>query len=272
MGAFWVKCLRDGVELLLPSTPSKARGRRFTSSAPNRWAVTVQVATATGSTAGLVVGVSGELGQRLTIAAPPTVSGRAAPVGAVLVGEGPLVGDIRPHLSDGIDWAIDVTTQEVGAEVTLQWPGLLRELPRGVVLILTDQTTGQRVLMNTRASFTYNGGRALERRRFTLTARCGHVGRATITNLHVMSHRDRSTAVSVTVSAPAELLLAVKGLGGRVLRRLRATADAAGMIAVNWDGCDADGRRVPAGIYWVEVAAATSDGAVSKATRTVLLR
>jgi hypothetical protein len=51
--------------------------------------------------------------------------------------------------------------------------------------------------------------------------------------------------------APVDL--ALYDVMGRVVRRLARGSWPAGSYAVEWDGFDADGRRVPSGVYFCEL-------------------
>jgi flagellar basal-body rod modification protein FlgD len=61
--------------------------------------------------------------------------------------------------------------------------------------------------------------------------------------------------------AAAEVALTVLDKNGRTVQRLDGVGSA-GENAVNWDGRDASGQRLPAGTYTVTVEAKTADGAV----------
>ena len=155
--------------------------------------------------------------------------------------------------------------------VTLSWGGLLRELPRGVVVELTDLQTCRVTLLNTRGGYTFSPERAGEERRLRLTARLGHIERADITSLSTSASRGRAVGLSLTLSAPAEVTLVVKGLGGRLVRTLSYGQQASGALALSWDGADQNGRALPAGAYLLEATAVAANGAVSRAQRTVTL-
>jgi flagellar hook assembly protein FlgD len=77
--------------------------------------------------------------------------------------------------------------------------------------------------------------------------------------------------LTLTLTAPAGVHLMVRGLGGRLVKELSSEAGT-GTTTLTWDGTDTSGRKVPAGAYVVEATAVAANGAVSRATRTVVVR
>ncbi|MEZ5063080.1 MAG: FlgD immunoglobulin-like domain containing protein, partial [bacterium] len=63
---------------------------------------------------------------------------------------------------------------------------------------------------------------------------------------------DGPTTIRFAPSATVESDLRIHDIGGRTLRTLRVSPGAG---AVDWDGRDREGRRVPAGMYWIESSA-----------------
>ncbi|MBK6766413.1 MAG: hypothetical protein IPG71_08870 [bacterium] len=70
-------------------------------------------------------------------------------------------------------------------------------------------------------------------------------------------------------SAATEIQVTVRDANGEVVRTLTMSPKNAGDTALNWDGRDADGNRVPAGSYTFEVSAKDADGAEVAATTYV---
>ncbi len=80
-------------------------------------------------------------------------------------------------------------------------------------------------------------------------------------------------AIAWTLPAAAHLSIAIVDPAGRVVRTLEDGWRAAGAGAVAWDGRNAAGREVSAGIYFVRLAATAADGRIATATeRLVVLR
>jgi flagellar basal-body rod modification protein FlgD len=138
------------------------------------------------------------------------------------------------------------------------------------MLELEDLTSGQRWLLNTTSSIrllvTRGSQRALQ-----LTARIGHFDRTVITSVQLRGSRGEGRSVELQVSGPASVTLTVRGLGGRMVRQLTATATAAGPLVVGWDGRDQNGRAVPRGSYLLEAVAQSDNGAMSRVVRTVTI-
>jgi len=76
----------------------------------------------------------------------------------------------------------------------------------------------------------------------------------------------RSLAIRWVLAAPGWSRVTVSDLCGRHVRTLREGTSAAGECTATWDGLDALGQRVPAGLYWCRVRTEHSE-----ATRKVVL-
>jgi flagellar hook assembly protein FlgD len=60
--------------------------------------------------------------------------------------------------------------------------------------------------------------------------------------------------IAFDVARPGRVDARVLDVTGRVVRRLASAAPyATGPASLDWDGRDASGRRLPAGVYFVEV-------------------
>jgi hypothetical protein len=80
----------------------------------------------------------------------------------------------------------------------------------------------------------------------------------------------RGSSVTVRLSAAEGVAVTLDAFDARGRRVARLFAgEATGGRSVAWDGNDADGRAVPAGIYWLRLAARS--GAGEATTRIVLL-
>ena len=216
-----------------------------------------------------VVGTAADLTKALALARPPAADD-APPVQVDIVASDStrLAGLVQlPNLRT--EWQAAVTTRAAG-QVALSWPSLLRQLPRGLVLRLEDPTAQQTVLLNTHAAYRYRAP-AAETRRLKLTARYENLDRSQVTNLTATATRGRGLSVSLTLTGPAELVLSVRGTGGRLVKQLSQQAVQPGLTAVDWDGTDAEGRRVPRGIYVLEVVATSPNGAANRAVRQVMV-
>ncbi len=269
LDGLWVRAVTRNVSLRLPA-PAAARSRRGPRHlTPRDWAVDLLATSGHGQGRALF-GVSSGLTRALAIAEPPGLEA-AGPVQLKLLqsaGDERLAGLVQAPEGGEQVWQAEASSAGADA-VTLSWPSLLRTTPRGLVVSLTDQQSGQTLLLNTHSSYRYTPSRAGEARRFKLSARFGHLERPEITGLSLTATRGRSASLSLTLSGPARITVTVRGLGGRVVKELSQTATAAGTLTLSWDGTDREGRKVPAGSYLIEAVATADNGAQSRATRTV---
>ncbi|MBI5831962.1 MAG: hypothetical protein HZB16_06585 [Armatimonadetes bacterium] len=265
---FWFYAAQDGLTLVLPAPAAARAGRAPSAPKAGDWSLALRAVQGDQHGTALV-GVSGSLAGGLTLAKPPAARGQAGPALSLLAADGTrLAGDLR-GTGQTTTWTLDLTAGATD-EVVLNWPGLGRELPRGLVLELRDGVSDGLTLLNTKAAWRWQPHAAGETRRLTLTARQGHVARATVTGLDLTATRGGSAAIRLTLSAPAEVTVQVRGLGGRLVRTLTQTCEA-GTTLLTWDGTDQSGRPVPAGSYRLEAQAASAVGALAKTVRTVTL-
>ena len=265
---FWLHAVDDGLTLVLPPPSASRQARKAASPASGDWSVALQ-ASQGGTDVAVQVGMTGAMPSGLRLAMPPTAIGQSAPRLSLLAADGSrLAGDLRGS-GQQASWQLELVSASAD-EVVLTWPGLGRGLPRGLVLSVADLTTGTTTLLNTRAAWRWQPSAAGEVRRLTLTARPGHLARAGIAALELSATRGSAAAISLTLTAPAEVTVQVRGLGGRLVRELSQACEA-GTSVLNWDGLDQSGRPVPAGSYRLEAQATSADGAVQKALRTVTI-
>ena len=266
---FFIFSTQAGVRLRVQPPASNRSSAPPTPPGPNSWSASIQATSGSGSSSSVVVGVASSLGRSLAFERPPEPV--PTDIELSLISDGNRAsGELRTAAGDGV-WPLQAVSRAAG-DVTLSWPGLLRQLPRGVVLELTDQTSGERLLLNTRGSYHYSASQDGEVRSFTLRSRIGTITRSEIQSLSVAANRGDGTTVRLQLSGPADVTVTVRGLGGRLVRTIQESSDAAGPLAIVWDGNDERGRRAPAGTYQIEAVAVSDNGAVSRATRTVTVR
>jgi subtilisin family serine protease len=73
-------------------------------------------------------------------------------------------------------------------------------------------------------------------------------------------------------AAGATVRVGIRDVTGRVVRTLTAAPGAAGAHQLVWDGCDADGHALPAGVYFYRVAGADQKGGQGLGQRMLILR
>lgn len=84
------------------------------------------------------------------------------------------------------------------------------------------------------------------------------IGRHAMVGSNVAPLAEGGTVAGMVVAEEAgPVVLEIKNASGQVVRRLETTADAAGAVDFEWDGCNAAGVKMPKGDYKIS---ATVDG------------
>ncbi len=78
--------------------------------------------------------------------------------------------------------------------------------------------------------------------------------------------------LTFTLSAPAEVRVTVLNMAGRLVAEVPAGAREAGVCTLHWNGRNAAGSPVPAGLYLLRLEARTSSGTLSQAVAPLSLR
>ncbi len=186
--------------------------------------------------------------------------------------EGRASGDYAVDLrapSTTLSWPLTVNCPRANASVTLSWPDLT-QVPSRTALILTDTLTGQQTFMRTAANYRFNSGTGGVRN-FTITTDSSYA-RLQFTQTQVRKPRGTGIVFSYAVSAPATVTLRVRGVTGRLVRTLDGGRAAGGANDLPWDGRDAAGKLVPAGLYLCELSAEAVNGQRARTTLTVPMR
>src|ERR1035438_664433 len=217
-----------GVSVKL-ALPTGQRGPAPRAATGGSWSIELVAGNDSGSTSSATLGVSSLLTDRLAVAAPPSTSTPEVRIGLVDAAGRALAADLEPAGAMARSWNLTATAAHDGA-VELSWPKLGRTLPSGLVVELTDLSSGQSVLLNSRGAYRYVA-KAGEGRAVTPTTRTGHAARAEVLSLGAVPNRGRGLSVTLTLSAPAQATLTVRGLGGHVVRRVDLGAVSAGATA-----------------------------------------
>jgi hypothetical protein len=163
---------------------------------------------------------------------------------------------------------MEVETDQPGTPVTVSWPQLGAQLPAGVALTLEDLDAGTRQYLPTTSHYTYTAGPDGVRH-FRVVARPRTEQPLTLAGL-VVGTRGSNAAIHYTLSEAAAVGVQIQGLTGQALRAWQdGTSRAAGPHVTTWDGRDAQGRPVPAGVYLVVVQAVAEDGQEVREVRTL---
>ncbi len=226
------------------------------------WAISL-AASDGDSRSTVTVGANSRLARPLNLQSPPSTSG--VPL-LTVSGDGQ---QLRGRLLPSADAAsFDLTVNAAaGREVTLAWPGLARELPDGRTATLLDLATGRSLALANRAAYRFAADGTPRRLRLVLSPR--GAGRPVLSVAAQSGSRAAGAGITVTVSAPAEVTVEVRGLGGRLVRELAAQTVQAGSTTLLWDGRDAAGHLVPAGVYQLVATAIGADGSLTRAQTTL---
>ncbi len=181
--------------------------------------------------------------------------------------------DLRPPGSTQT-WNLSVATDQANSNVVLTWPNV-QTVPRNYRLMLTDKVTGQTIDLRHQSSYQFTTGTGATTRSMTLTASpSASGGRPIFTSVTVNPTSGRSPTgyeISYTLSQDARVEVTILGANGRTLVQVGATRDvASGDNSIVWNGRDASGHPVPAGLYSLQLRAYTSDGAVTRDIRPFL--
>ncbi|MCC7491968.1 MAG: Ig-like domain-containing protein [Fimbriimonadaceae bacterium] len=263
---FWMLSHGNDITLRLTGPTRAAAASRSRAASPSEWLMSLTAAAAGSTAQANLFGVSSS---RLAAELPPVgptlpkvalsfvdPAGRAV---AADVRGGPLTRATR--------WTAQVTAPQ-GSEVTLSWPGVNRGLPAGHKLWLLDPTSGKRVSMNSRSSYSFQQAAATRTMQVEVDPRGERALAVTSLAARPGAGRSRSVPIEYSLTTVAEVKVLIKGLRGSVVRTLTASGNV-GANTVAWDRLDNQGRRVPAGVYQVELTATSADGEVARVVRTV---
>ena len=173
-------------------------------------------------------------------------------------------------------WDVVVNTDQPNADVTVTWPAV-QPVPRNYRLVLTDKATGQTVDMRQNASYTFNSGRNAAARQLTIAAAPTTTARrVSFSNVFITPRTGRSDTafeIGYTVSQDVKVEVSILGTNGRTLALVGGAtrAAASGDNHVVWNGRTATGQPVSAGVYVLQLKAVTTDGGVSRETRSFLV-
>jgi hypothetical protein len=283
---YWVKCnVPDGAVLIVPGTGSRGRSRsvaasaggssRVASGSKDEWEMKLSARSSDGTQSGVRLGVAAgatdgfdnafdaELppayGQSVTLAA--LIPGRAGDLCAV---------DTRAAGAAKVSWELSVTPAEANQDMVLKWENI-SAAPKRYHLTLVDQATGRSQFMRTTSSYRFNSGDGSPRR-FAVIADSSPSTRLMIANLAVGATRGSSISVTYNLTTDAQVSAEITGPTGKRLRQLEAgRVTRFGINTLTWDRRDAEGRAVPAGVYFLALSAATEEGEMVKSVRPILV-
>ena len=262
---YWIYADKE-CDLVVPPTPARGETTR---GAPLKVRAFRLIAKCDGDVdaGNLLVLPEGARSSSLAILSPPPARGRKVdlqlirdPAEKCSFGYAVLAATRK---GDRAEWLARIVTDGSGKPVTLTWPDL-REMPKELVLYLVDPMARRRVNMRTCGSYTFRPAPGEKARLLKVEAvRVDLLGgrlRVRLVGLRG-SLRGAGLAVALELTKEATLTAVVRTASGRTARVLfiERTLEP-GVHTLIWDGRDSAGRRVPAGVYLLEVVGRTAEG------------
>ncbi|MHB0937839.1 MAG: lectin like domain-containing protein [Armatimonadota bacterium] len=191
------------------------------------------------------------------------------------LGQPALAAEYRMRSVGRQQWQFVVKRNPEAADFTdivLTWPEI-GKAPREISFTLVDLTTGARRYMRTSAYYVIPASRGAGDHRFQIIASREPSVPLQIVGLAPESTRAAGTRVSYTLTRPAQVMLTVRALSGRVVYRLAMPeAQAAGLNTLMWDGRGTGGINLPGGAYQFELVASDAEEYRIRALTLVTLR
>jgi len=212
----------------------------------------------------------------------PAVVAAGEPGGSMSVyleqaGQPALTADYRSRSLGRQQWQFVVKRNPEATDFTdivLTWPEL-GLAPREINFTLVDLATGARRYMRTAGQYVIPTSRGASENRFQIIASREPMVPLQIVGLAPEFNRAAGSGarVSYTLTHPAQVMLTVRALSGRVVYRLAVPeAQAAGLNTLMWNGCALNGAHVPAGTYQLELLASDNEEYRIRALTLVSLR
>jgi len=285
---YWIKCnVANGVVLIVPGPGSRSRARTAVSEAAGRgpgraeppsrdtWSIKLSARSLEGDgsavTLGVAPGATDGFDNAFDAESPPSY-GRVVKVASLVsgrAGDGCAL-DTRPASAVKTSWEVTVVPGEPNQDIVLRWQDIA-SAPKRCRLTLLDQATGRNRFMRTTSAYRFNSGDGSPRR-FTVIADSSPAARLMITNVIPSATRGPSVSFSYNLSADAQVAAEIVGSDGRRVRALeQGRPTRSGINSLLWDKRDDQGRPVPAGVYILQLTAATEDGEMVKNVRPVLI-
>ncbi len=171
-----------------------------------------------------------------------------------------LAMETRCSAQDCAEWAFSVTGGLKGDAVTLRWPELSR-LPKDRVAILTDNDTGKRTFMRTRAQHEFPAPGEGSSRSFTVTVKSAQQGTLVITGLTATPTRGGAWDIGFNLSTDAAVTARIYNIAGRLIADIsRSQQLSRGRASLTWNARSLTDTRVPSGIYLLRLTARSEEG------------
>lgn len=273
--AHWVKALKPCTLVVPPVGAVRSRADQSPRVAPEQsdgWLVRLIARSGDREDANNLIGTAANASDELSredVEKPPAFKSYVAVNILDQRTRSALAQDLRRNARRAQRWEIEVVTDQPDAEVTLQWAQELA-LPKGTRLILTDQTTGERVSMTQHSSYRFRTGEN-SRRRFVIEAQPARASRLQVTSVAITQTRGNQFSVQYALNGDASVQVVVQDATGKTIARLQNGTRSAGVSTATWNGRTDAGIAVPPGTYQLQIIATGDEGEVARAVRPLVV-
>lgn len=236
-----------------------------------QWTLALQASSGGESGTAATIGIANSTVNRSSVQAPePPSIGHYISVTTTESGTPPLMENLK-SAGAAVSWNVQVTTdKQPNGKVVFQWPGIMN-VPRTWSLTLNDPVTGESINMRSNSAYVFEMPSGTSTRSLTITASPDNTGgRALLTGLTVTQMANRGATGSIFniqygITRAATVDVSIMGSNGQLLDSLAPSrAVSTGINRLVWNGSDAQGRLLPAGVYTLQVRAVTSSGQVTR--------
>lgn len=262
---YWIRCLRgDGALLRFPAldvAAAQTASRSTVNAGDLSWKLPI-VAEAAGRRSRGWIGASAQAAEGLDgfdLQAPPDfgdgVRVRFDPAGD---GQGNYLSDIRPGGTRRAH-TMRVTSTIPGAPVQVRWPDM-SGMPDDLAPVLVDEARGRRVYMRTQAGYEIPASEQGVDSLLRIEVAPRSDAALVVPGVTAMQSGGGAAQFVFTLSADADVEVAVLNIAGRAVRTVSMGSCAPGQNTLSWNLRDGRGQMVPSGLYLVRVLARDGDG------------
>ncbi len=268
----WVRATSGGVSLALGAVGSAAAEEEEASQQPKQadlqggWIIPIQVRAGKSADLTSLAGVVPGAGAQHTVENPPAMAGGVDLYFTNAAGV-PLAHDVRSELkAQTFDFV--VACEVPNAQVTLTLPDL-STVPADMQVLLVDKQTGRTLYARTMNGYTYRSEGARSERAFQLIVEPRNIGALSVSATAAQTRADLVT-LNYTVTKACNVTVRVLNMAGRCIRTLVSDkVVAAGQQQELWNLNAANGTRVPAGTYLLQIEAVCDNGQRVQSMTTV---
>ncbi len=165
--------------------------------------------------------------------------------------------DVKPSDAGGQTWDLDVSTNQIGANVTVAWPDM-NALPATVRPVLVDVASGRKTYMRTSCAYTFQATDA--QRHLQVVIDNAQNAPLAVTAMNAQQ-AGAAVTIAYTLSCAASVDVQIRNISGVLVRTVTTgQLQTAGTNQTLWNCRNDAGRLVPAGRYLVTLTACTDEG------------